>query len=114
MADLDLATPVANVNGYAPELYEPEDAKRYFSRSAGKPYQPSNGSEGEIFQRLWCGRCSKDPGFEAICAGAEGCAILADTMCLSPRDPEYPREWQYSTTGQPLCRAFAPREVAHG
>ena len=27
---------------------------------AGQKYQPSNGTEGELFMACWCGKCARD------------------------------------------------------
>lgn len=108
--------PVESVNGYAPELFMPEDAAKYFAKSAGKPYRPSNGTEGDMFQARWCDRCTRDAAFRQAwdmdeTPADDGCEILANTMCFATDDPEYPREWQYSTKGQPLCTAFEPAKA---
>ncbi|BAS55304.1 hypothetical protein NIES2135_54180 [Leptolyngbya boryana NIES-2135] len=60
----------------------------------GKPYRPSNGTEGEIFMRRWCERCEKDVN--------EDCSILAQSM-LGEVD-----EWQY-WGDKPLCTAWEKR-----
>lgn len=105
-----LSAPVQAVNGYAPPLYMDDLAERLKAR-AGKPYQPSNGSEGEMFMDMWCARCTHDAAFRADPNAADGCEIVANTMAMSARDPDYPREWQYSTDGQPICRAFQPKDA---
>jgi hypothetical protein len=84
----------------------PEAAERFFRASAGKPYQPPNGTEGEMFMSMWCARCKADAAFRADPDMADGCWIAAATMAYSPRDPEYPPEWKYSARGQPICTAF--------
>ena len=50
-------------------------------------YQPSNGTEGEIFQAQWCERCQKDR-FES-----KPCGILGRTMAYEVNDRRYPKEW---------------------
>ncbi len=90
---------------YAPPLYMDDLAER-LKAHAGEPYQPSNGHEGEMFMSLWCYRCTKD-NLDAD-TGEGGCPILAWTMAVGVRDPNYPREWQYSAGGQPVCAAFDP------
>lgn len=59
-----------------------------------KPYQPSNGTEGLMFQEEWCWRCVRD---RAAREGKpeDGCEILAATMFLDVKDPNYPKEWIY-------------------
>jgi hypothetical protein len=57
-----------------------------------KPYRPSNGTEGLMFQEQWCWRCVRD---QAARDGRpeDGCSILADTMFYEKTDPRYPKEW---------------------
>jgi hypothetical protein len=93
------------------DLFTAEDAERFFSGSAGKPYQPANGSEGEMFMRLWCADCQRDAAFRADPDSADGCPIIADTMCHSADDPDYPPEWKYSERGQPVCTAFEAKDT---
>lgn len=100
--------PIADVNGFAPTLFHPEDAEKFFAKSAGKPYRPSNGSEGDLFQGLWCAGCQRDAAFRNDPDNNDGCAIVANTMAYDREDSEYPREWQYSSRGQPICTAFQP------
>ena len=97
---------LSDVNGYAPELFRSEDAERFFRKNAGQSYQPSNGHEGELFMGLWCQRCTKDNLDDDT--GLGGCDILCWTLAVCIGDPNYPPEWQYSKSGQPICTAFDP------
>lgn len=65
----------------------------------GKPYRPSNGTEGDIFMSRWCRRCTKDSEVLKIY-----CPILNGALC-----GEQPKEWQYMNN-KPLCTAFSPRQ----
>jgi hypothetical protein len=67
-------------------------------------YRPSNGTEGECFTAEWCEHCSKDDHDNEVF-----CDILTRTTAFSIDDPEYPREWCYGDTGQPICTAFDVR-----
>lgn len=58
-------------------------------------YRPSNGTEGEIFMKCFCSRCSRE----------EGCTIWLDTMTYDTDDPEYPPEWIYQGK-EPVCTAY--------
>lgn len=69
----------------------------------GKPYRPSNGTEGCSFIETYCMNCihenpdpEKDPK----------CDIQTLTMCLDLNDPEYPKEWIYDENNKPCCTAF--------
>ena len=61
-------------------IYTDEDAARYFKASAGKPYRPSNGTEGEMFQAAWCAQCEADRAFRDNPDHADGCPIILAVM----------------------------------
>jgi hypothetical protein len=65
----------------------------------GEPYQPSNGTEGEIFMSHWCNKCSIDKFTED--GTGESCKILLDSII-----GKQPKEWKYASNGAPLCTAF--------
>ncbi|MDB5777549.1 MAG: hypothetical protein JWP38_3682 [Herbaspirillum sp.] len=80
---------------------------------AGKKYQPSNGTEGEIFFSSWCSECARDKSMREgadidECDDSERCDIIGKTMAYYVEDEEYPKEWQYGKDGQPCCTAFIP------
>ncbi|QDJ52843.1 hypothetical protein [Bordetella hinzii] len=78
---------------------------------AGRPYQPSNGTEGEFFFEAWCRGCARDRAMRddiKECDDDEGCNLIARSMAFKPGDAEYPAEWQYDKAGQPCCTAFVP------
>lgn len=87
-------------------IYTDADAAHYAKTCAGKPYRPSNGTEGEIFQETWCAGCEADRGFREDHERFDGCPIIANTMALAIDDPDYPKEWVYRSDGQPMCSAF--------
>ena len=71
----------------------------------GRPYMPSNGTEGEVFQEGWCVHCARDAEFrkefgETGEAHCNGCEILAASL-----RGEQPKEWYYRK-GQPICAAY--------
>lgn len=77
----------------------------------GKLYQPSNGTEGELFIEQWCGTCARDkPSSEGKpfdeCDDDELCSILNDTLFYSVIDSEYPSEWIYDENDKPCCTAW--------
>ena len=68
-----------------------------------KPYRPSNGTEGEIFQEHFCYRCTKD-------SEASPCDILGRSFWNDLGDPDYPTEWIENDDGSnPRCTAFDPK-----
>ncbi len=68
-------------------------------KAAGKPYRPSNGTEGEIFEAQWC------PG----CYFNGRCNVLMYAMAFDADDKNYPKELVISADGQPECTKFEER-----
>ena len=66
-----------------------------YESQAGKPYRPSNGTEGMIFMDAFCGQCFHDR--------CQDCEIVAMTMAYDLTDEEYPKEWVYDNEGWPIC-----------
>ena len=85
----------------AKKIYEigklAEDYRKFF---ANKPYLPSNGTEGMVFDEAWCSRCKRDMAFRN--GVGEGCPILAASFRGQPK------EWVHDKDGEPTCTAFAP------
>lgn len=73
-----------------------------------RPYRPSNGTEGEIFEAQWCARCERDRAAWESDDWENGCRIPANTYCFEGTDPEYPKEWIIDEQG-PRCTAFQKR-----
>lgn len=68
---------------------------------AGKPYRPSNATEGEYFTSQWCGECANATDDEYGCT----CPIYLNSMI------DNVPEWIIDPHGQPKCTAFVA-EVA--
>lgn len=71
-----------------------------------RPYQPCNGTEGEIFMSRFCFACDKDKRED------RPCRILGRSMAFNVGDPEYPKEWVMDAEGwpgNPRCTAFVVR-----
>lgn len=88
----------------------PDDWAAQCISIAGSKYQPSNGTEGEIFISNWCGNCARDKAMsEGLpleeCDDDQVCDILARSF-HNINDATYPTEWQYGADGQPRCHAF--------
>ena len=77
-------------------LYTDEHAKLNMANSIGKPYRPSNWSEGEMFFEAYCEDCKR----------GGSCEIAGATMCFDIGEKGYPKEWIYGDDGQPTCLAF--------
>lgn len=73
-------------------IFPPELAKLLESR-IGRPFRPSNGTEGELFMGCWCADCRRDGE----------CRIPTQSMVFPLGDPQYPHQWQYGPDGQPRC-----------
>lgn len=74
-----------------------------------RPYQPSNGTEGDIFMGQFCYRCVKFPHSPDA---KNQCMIVLRTMAHNVTDPEYPIQWQHGPDG-PTCTAFRDRDEAN-
>lgn len=67
--------------------------------ATGKPYRPSNGSEGDMFRDQWCERCSK----------AQRCRRMMRSMAYEVSDPKYPSELVV-VEGKGVCTSFKERK----
>lgn len=80
------------------DLFVAEHAARTAER-AGQKYRPSNGTEGGLFMERYCHQCRRD-------SEERPCEILTRAVWADIDDPEYPAEWQYSDSRQPMCTAL--------
>jgi len=73
-----------------------------------RPYRPSNGTEGDIFEARFCRRCSREDmrPDEETGLPRKSCSILGDVYFASIDDPEYPKAWTYDADGDPVCTSF--------
>jgi hypothetical protein len=76
-----------------------------------KPYRPSNGTEGMMFEDRFCDRCKRDAKYRRTQDGKDGCRILALVGAYQAHEPEYPKEWVQNAHGDPYgatarCTAF--------
>ncbi len=69
-------------------------------RSDFRPYRPSNGTEGQMFEDRWCSRCT---GFRG-----GRCSILFRASIHDVGEPEYPRQWVMTPDGH-RCTSFEDR-----
>lgn len=71
-----------------------------------RPYQPSNGTEGDIFMGKFCSNCSKHP----ISRDAKNqCMILLKSFAYSISDKDYPKQWVQDNNGA-RCTSFISRD----
>lgn len=63
-----------------------------------RPYRPSNGTAGMIFEEKHCEVCSNfDEG---------SCDIYFNAALYEIDEPEYPKEWIYDENDIPTCTKF--------
>lgn len=74
---------------------------------AGKPFYPSNGTEGMMFTEEFCECCLHEKFTHTQRHGDEQCEIFSLTMFHDPRDKEYPKEWIFNELGWPVCTSWA-------
>jgi len=76
-----------------------------------KPYRPSNGTEGDMFEDRFCNRCKREAKYRRTGDGADGCKIATAVFIYDVDDPKYPKEWVVNKWGDPYgrtsrCTAF--------
>jgi len=83
----------------------------WIKEAAGKPYMPSNGSEGEAFHGMWCEKCERDKVMNGSASMDDAwhnpdlyCSILSQSFAVD----ELP-EWKFNAEGWPTCTAFVPK-----
>ena len=69
---------------------------------ANSPFQPSNGTEGDIFFAAYCNHCKRS----GTDANPAHCEIVMRSMSLDVGDQGYPKEWVHNAAGEPTCTAF--------
>lgn len=72
----------------------------------GKPYCPSNGTEGEGFLEHYCANCFHDDYSRTGNEGERSCDIILRAMVFGIKDPEYPKEWVFAENNVPTCTKF--------
>lgn len=73
--------------------------------SKSKPYRPSNGTEGEIFEAQFCSQCEHEAAWRRDDLKHDACKIHARVYAFGINDPQYPKEWIEDEDG-PHCTAF--------
>lgn len=95
------------------ELRMPEAVTSERTHEHPHAYRPSNGTEGEMFQSWWCGRCSEDHenhGPDGVVG--PGCLILARSIAgeYPPELHRLARYWDHARCGSPasevVCTMF--------
>src|SRR5215217_6576896 len=77
-----------------------------------KPYRPSNGTEGMIFEENFCNQCihmHPDPD------KSPQCDKVLCAMCFDIGEPDYPKEWIQDDNGDNArCTAFVKHDWGNG
>jgi len=68
---------------------------------AFRPYRPSSGTEGMMFEKEFCHRCTRWNGDDP-----NECDISMRAFFCDVADPRFPLEWTHDSEGQPTCTAF--------
>ena len=79
-----------------------------------RKYQPSNGTEGDIFMESFCAKCKHcggDPGYPE---DGFDCDILDNSLIYDVDDKEYPEEWTYDKDGKPTCTKYEYHDWSKG
>lgn len=70
-----------------------------------RPWRPSNGTEGAMFEERWCVRCKHDAEWWERMENP--CEIHNAALAFQIGDPRYPKEWVCDDDGSnPRCLAF--------
>lgn len=72
----------------------------------GRPYRPSNGSEGDCFIHTHCYNCINGKYEHTGDVNDNPCDILSRSFWCEIGDKNYPEEWQYNDDGNPTCTAW--------
>lgn len=67
-----------------------------------KPYRPSNGTEGMIFESKYCDSCIHNRHEED-----RECQIIFLSMMFGVLDPNYPEELVYNDQNIPTCTKYS-------
>ena len=68
-----------------------------YPNAAGKPYMPSNGTEGEMFMDQWCHGCIK----------FKSCTILTNSFA-----GQQSKAWRFDDSGDPECTSFQDQRAS--
>lgn len=82
-------------------MFFPKDLAEMCKDNAGRSYCPSNGTEGDIFQEIYCDKCAKQ----------YHCKIIFRSQIYRQEDPLYPKEFVIGEDGQPTCTKFRDKSV---
>jgi hypothetical protein len=89
----------------------PDDLADVMKDRVGKPYRPSNGTEGMFFDDAYCSHCKRDAKWREDENSADPCPLLSNAFAYDIDELGYPAEWQYGADGQPTCTAFEDKNA---
>lgn len=74
-----------------------------FPQCAGKPYRPSNGTEGDIWESNYCHKCAHEKYAHTMDDDDRKCEIYSNMLIYNINETEYPKEIKYNAEGMPHC-----------
>lgn len=76
-----------------------------FRQCAGRPFRPSNGTEGDIFMDSFCFNCIHERWThrQNEDRDEDKCEIMSRSLLYDANDDRYPKEWVYNEEGWPVC-----------
>lgn len=80
----------------------------------GKQYQPSNGTEGEMFFESWCTKCKRDKHMNGTSSGDALGNPDPDDFCRHLNESFHgdgTPEWVFGADGWPMCKQFLPMDA---
>lgn len=79
-----------------------------FPHCAGKPFIPSNGTEGDMFMEEFCFQCIHERWThrQKEDRDEDKCGIMNRALLYDTKDPEYPKEWVFTAEGWPVCTSW--------
>lgn len=72
-------------------------------------YEPSNGTEGEMFMTKFCYQCKNELFTHTNNESHYKCDILTRALVWTKKEPDYPTEWVI-VNNQPTCTAFVKHQ----
>lgn len=77
-----------------------------FPNCVGKPFRPSNGTEGMIFMDAFCEQCIHEKYSHTQNDADKKCDLMSAAMIFDIGDDDYPKEWVHDMEGWPICTAW--------
>lgn len=79
-----------------------------------RKYRPSNGTEGCGFVETYCLNCIHGKYEHTGDINDNPCDILSRSFLFDLKDKEYPEEWTFDESGNPMCTEFKKFDWGRG